>query len=563
MLIQLTIQNFALVAHLDIELQHGMTAITGETGAGKSIMLDALGLTLGDRADLDVIRSGCERADLSATFTVDTNPEACSWLQEHEVPATEGLCILRRVLSRDGRSRAWINGQPTTLADLKTLGEMLIDIHSQHEHQSLLKSTTHQRLLDAFGNLQPLTDQVRDSAARAKALSQQIRRLKNLAAQGAAEIELLGFQVQELAELQLQPDEAAALDKEHKELSHADAALATIQAVLDLCSGNEDFNLEQGLRRSTSQLDELPFRHPLVEEACSLLNTALIQVEEAGSSLQRAAERIEQNPARLEEVDLRLGLIHRLARKHKVTADELYAHGQALAVQLAGLSSTDDRIEALEREQASVVSTYQALATDLSQKRTKAARQLEKAVNSQLAKLGMASARLSLDLHSNLAAEPNPNGHDAAEFLISTNPGQAPRPLAKIASGGELSRISLAIQVVTAQTSAIPTLVFDEVDVGIGGGTAKAVGELLRQLGEKGQVLCVTHQPQVASQAHQHLLVSKQTSQGSTVSSLSPLQGTQRIDEIARMLGGDTLTSKSLAHARELLGELLVPDTSV
>lgn len=554
MLIQLTIQNFALVDQLDIELHNGMTAITGETGAGKSIMLDALGLTLGDRADLEVIRTGSERADISATFTLDDNEEARTWLQEQEVPVAEGVCILRRVLSRDGRSRAWINGQPTTLSDLKTLGEMLIDIHSQHEHQSLLKSTTHQRLLDAFGNLQTLAGRVNEHAGRARDLSQQIQSLRDAAAQGTAQLELLTFQVQELTELQLQEGEAAALDAEHKQLSHADAALTTVQAVLDLCRDNETGNLEQGLRRASGLLEELPFRSALLDEAGNLLNSALIQVEEAGNSLQRAAERIEQNPVRLEEVDQRLGLIHRLARKHRVAADALYPHTLALQAQLAGLSSADDRIVALEQQLTGVVAAYQAVAGELSQKRSKAARQLEKAVNSQLAKLGMATAHLSVDLHSNPAADPRPNGHDAAEFLISTNPGQPPRPLAKIASGGELSRISLAIQVVTAQTSAIPTLVFDEVDVGIGGGTAKAVGELLRQLGDKGQVLCVTHQPQVASQAHQHLLVSKQSSRGSTVSSLTPLTGTRRIDEIARMLGGDTLTAKSLAHARELLG---------
>ncbi|MGV3591334.1 MAG: DNA repair protein RecN [Gammaproteobacteria bacterium] len=555
MLIQLTIQNFALVDQLDIDLHEGMTAITGETGAGKSIMLDALGLALGDRADPDAIRSGAERADISATFSLGDNEEALHWLREHDFPEQDDLCILRRVLTRDGRSRAYINGQSTTLAELKTLGEMLIDIHSQHEHQSLLKTATHQRLLDAFGGLQDAARKVQDLAMRARRLQQEITTLKNASATQAAQIELLGFQVKELDELRLQADELPALEAEHKQLSHADEALGALQEVLALCNANEDFNLEQALRRATSLLEDLPFRHPLLDEAGTMLSTALIQVEEAGSSLLRASERIEQNPERLAEVDERLGLIHRLARKHKVAPADLYAHAQQLGTQLAGLSGAEGRAEELEKELSTLLADYRKSAGDLSQKRAKTAKQLEKAVNAQLARLGMANAVFSLDLHTNKDAEPAPQGYDAAEFLVSTNPGQPPRPLAKIASGGELSRISLAIQVVTAQTSSIPTLVFDEVDVGIGGGTARAVGELLHELGARGQILCVTHQPQVASQAHQHLLVSKSSSKNATVTSLVALDKKQRITEIARMLGGDALTDKSLAHAKELLSQ--------
>lgn len=554
MLIQLTIQNFALVDQLDIDLHKGMTAITGETGAGKSIMLDALGLALGDRADPDAIRSGMERADISATFSLGDNQEALHWLREQDFPEQDDLCILRRVLTRDGRSRAYINGQSTTLAELKALGEMLIDIHSQHEHQSLLKTATHQRLLDAFGGLQDAARKVQDLAARARRLQQEITTLKRASATQAAQIELLGFQVKELDELRLQADELPALEAEHKQLSHADEALTALQEVLALCNANDDFNLEQALRRATSLLEDMPFRHPLLDEAGSMLSTALIQVEEAGSSLLRASERIEQNPERLAEVDERLGAIHRLARKHKVAPVDLYSHAQQLSAQLAGLSGAEGRAEELEKELATVLADYRKAAGDMSQKRAKAAKQLEKAVNAQLARLGMANAVFSLDLHTNKDADPAPHGYDAAEFLVSTNPGQPPRPLAKIASGGELSRISLAIQVVTAQTSSIPTLVFDEVDVGIGGGTARAVGELLHELGARGQILCVTHQPQVASQAHQHLLVSKSSSKNATVTNLVALDKKQRITEIARMLGGDALTDKSLAHAKELLG---------
>lgn len=554
MLNQLIIRNFALVDHLDIELQAGMTAITGETGAGKSIMLDALGLTLGDRADLDVIRDGEERADISAVFSLRGNADALAWLHEHDMPAQDEECILRRVLTRDGRSRAYINGQPTTLAELKTLGEMLIDIHSQHEHQSLLKTAFHQRMLDAFGGLQDLAGKVKSLAGEARALQNRIDTLKTAAADSSAQIELLTFDVQELMELGLQEGELASLETEHKQLSHADTALVSLQEVQGLCTGNEDFNLEQGLRRATALLDIIPFRNPLVEEAAQMLNSALIQVEEAGATLLRAADRIEQNPVRLEEVDERLGLIHKLARKHKVTPAELYQHGQDLAARLQGLSGADGQVEVLEKQLKQLLANYQSAASDLSKQRGKAALQLEKAVNVQLSRLGMATARFSLALNSSKAGGPANNGYDAAEFLVSTNPGQPPRPLAKIASGGELSRISLAIQVVTAQTSAIPTLVFDEVDVGIGGGTARAVGELLQELGNKGQILCVTHQPQVAAQAAQHLLVSKSSGKKSTTTTLTPLALPARINEIARMLGGDDLSEKSRAHAKELLG---------
>lgn len=553
MLTQLTIHNFALVDQLELELNLGMTAITGETGAGKSIMLDALGLTLGDRADLDVIRTGSDRADICATFALQDNTEAQDWLQDHDFPVADELCILRRVLTRDGRSRAYINGQATTLAELKMLGEMLIDIHSQHEHQSLLQTATHQRLLDAFGGHLEQSKKVKSHASEIRSLHSQIDELEAAAASGNAQRDLLSYQVKELDELRLQPDEFSVLEAEHQQLTHADAALSALKAVTDLCSDNEEFNLEQGLRRATTLLADIPFSNPLLDDANSMLATALIQVEEAASTLARASDRIELNPERLQEVDQRLGAIHRMARKHKVDPNQLYQHAQALLQQLQSLASADTRIVTLQASIAGKLEIYHQDAAKLSQLRAKAARKLEKQINAQLLILGMASAKFSIDLNTDKKAAASLNGYDTAEFLISTNPGNPAKALVRIASGGELSRISLAIQVVIAQTTSIPTLVFDEVDVGIGGGTAKAVGELLRKLGEKGQVLCVTHQPQVASQAHQHLLVSKTSDQQSTATTLQLLTDKQRVAEIARMLAGDKLTDKSLAHAKELL----------
>ncbi|HWK54103.1 MAG TPA: DNA repair protein RecN [Hyphomicrobiales bacterium] len=554
MLAQLTIQNFALVERLDLELQSGMTAITGETGAGKSIMLDALGLALGDRADLDVIRIGEDRADISALFSLEHQPEARAWLAEHDFPEEDGtVCILRRVLSRDGRSRAYINGQPTTLAELRTLGDMLIDIHSQHEHQSLLKSGTHQRLLDAFGGLEDASREVAASAAQLRRLSQEIEDLSTRRNADAAQLELLRFQVQELDEAALAADELEALEQEHSQLSNADAARGALQNLAQLCSEAEDFNLEQGLRRACTLLEELPYTTTALSEAATLLQSALIQVEEAGATLDKALDRVELNPERLLEVDERLGLLHRLARKHRVEPQALYGHNLALREQLHSISGADDRLEQLQTQHAQALALYRKQAGALSQARVKAARKLSTAVNAKLALLGMASSSLEAALNTDPAGLPSPRGHDHVEFLVSTNPGQPPKPLTRIASGGELSRISLAIQVVTAQTSRIPALVFDEVDVGIGGGTAKAVGELLHELGQRGQVLCVTHQAQVAAQADQHLLVSKHSDGKHTSTGLQTLDRAGRINEIARMLGGDEQSRKSLAHAQEIL----------
>jgi DNA repair protein RecN (Recombination protein N) len=554
MLEQLTIQNFALVARLDLELHGGMTAITGETGAGKSIMLDALGLALGDRADLDVIRFGEERADVSATFSLHGQNEAATWLREHDFPEADALCILRRVLSRDGRSRAYINGQSTTLGELRTLGEMLIDIHSQHEHQSLLKTATHQRLLDAFGELDAQSRAVADIAQSLRRLTQEIDALRTSQDADAAQVELLSFQVKEVDEARLVENELPALEQEHAQLSNADATREALQALVQLCSEADEGNIEHSLRRACSLMETLPYATPELADAATMLANALIQVEEASHTLNKALDHVELNPERLEEVDERLGLLHRLARKHRVEPTELYAHARLLRERLAAISGADGKLAALQEQQDKELKTYRKLATELSKARAQAGKRLGTAVNARLAQLGMASSRFEVALNSDAAGAPSLRGHDHVEFMVSTNPGQPAKPLIKIASGGELSRISLAIQVVTAQTSRIPALVFDEVDVGIGGSTARAVGELLRELGKRGQVLCVTHQAQVAAQADQHLLVSKASDGKSTSTTLVALDSHHRVTEISRMLGGDEQSRQSLAHARELLG---------
>lgn len=555
MLQHLTINNYAIVDSLEIELEPGMTVITGETGAGKSIMLDALALTLGDRADREVIRGGAERADITAGFGLPEDPAVIQWLENHDFDTDENNCILRRVISRDGRSRAYINGQPTTLNNLRDLGEMLIDIHSQHEHQSLLKTATHQRLLDEYCGLQKISDQVRSIARKWRRLNEELEQIRSRAEESNAQYQLLSYQVRELEELALGEKELAELEEEHQKLSHGEESVLVNRQVLELTSENDEFNLIQSLNKAIGLLQDIPYASKQTEEAGNLLNTALIQVEEASANLKHAIDHFEIDPQRLEEIDQRLALIHQLARKHHVQPVDLPELFLKLSDDLSGLSEADVQIELMEEELNKLLNNYEEQAKRLSDRREKGAKKLAREINAQLGKLGMESASFSVALTRFSDSTPRGGGLEGIEFLVSTNPGQPPRPMIKVASGGELSRISLAIQVVTAQTSSIPTLVFDEVDVGIGGGVARAVGELLRKLGDRGQVLCVTHQPQVASQGHQHLYVSKSSEKDSTATKLESLDHDARVEEIARMLGGDDVSEKSREHAKELLIE--------
>jgi len=555
MLQHLTINNYAIVDSLEIELEPGMTVITGETGAGKSIMLDALALTLGDRADREVIRGGAERADITAGFGLPEDPAVIQWLENHDFDTDENNCILRRVISRDGRSRAYINGQPTTLNNLRDLGEMLIDIHSQHEHQSLLKTATHQRLLDEYCGLQKISDQVRSIARKWRRLNEELEQIRSRAEESNAQYQLLSYQVRELEELALGEKELAELEEEHLKLSHGEESVLVNRQVLELTSENDEFNLIQSLNKAIGLLQDIPYASKQTEEAGNLLNTALIQVEEASANLKHAIDHFEIDPQRLEEIDQRLALIHNLARKHHVQPVDLPELFLKLSDDLSGLSEADVQIELMEEELNKLLNNYEEQAKRLSDGREKGAKKLAREINAQLGKLGMESASFSVALIRFSDSTPRGGGLEGIEFLVSTNPGQPPRPMIKVASGGELSRISLAIQVVTAQTSSIPTLVFDEVDVGIGGGVARAVGELLRKLGDRGQVLCVTHQPQVASQGHQHLYVSKSSEKDSTATKLESLDHDARVEEIARMLGGDDVSEKSREHAKELLVE--------
>ncbi len=552
MLVHLSIHNYAIVEHLDLELDRGMSVITGETGAGKSIMLDALGLTLGDRADSGVVRPGADKADILATFDISDIPEARDWLQERDLE-NEGPCILRRVITAEGRSRAYINGTPCPQGDLKALGELLIDIHSQHEHQSLLKTDTHRRLLDEYAGATDLARQVQLAAQRWRQTRQELERLANSGDEQRAKHQLLSYQLEELEGLSLGENELELLEQEHTTLTNAESLLGICRQVVELCSESDSGNALNALTASLNRLTSVNNSPDALNEATNLLSSAQIQVEEAVGEINRFLDRFEADPARLQQIEERLDTIYTLARKHRVQPTEVSALHQKLLDEIETLNANDEAIERLEHELGSYARHYQEKARELSDLRHRAAPELAHAVEQEIQRLGMPGGRFNIELHKNVDRELSPNGLEQVELLVSANPGQPLKALAKVASGGELSRISLAIQVITAQTSRIPTLVFDEVDVGIGGPTAEIVGQLLRRLGERGQVMTVTHLPQVAAQGHQHLFVHKVRDEDATRTAVSKLSKAERVEEVARMLGGIDLTKESLAHAKKMV----------
>lgn len=553
MLTHLSIQNFTLVDHLDLDLKPGMTVITGETGAGKSIVLDALGQTLGDRADGQRVRNGAQRADITASFDISKIKAANKWLKENDLHLddTPAECLLRRVINTEGKSRSFINGQPVTLQQLRTFGEMLIDIHSQHEHQSLLLKDTHRRLLDEFAGQSELAQQVRQAYREWHSRLEHYTHLRDNAAEVSARFQLLNYQVQELEQLGLQANELEQLETEQRTLANAEDILRGSQQLAAICSDDEQ-GLSINMHRALHILRDMPEKTTALQEAEQLLISAQIQVEEAQREIDHHIDGFSLDPERLLEVEKRLTAIYDIARKHRINPEQLPELIAQLSGELEQLQGGDAKLDMLAQQVADAERQFRELAETLSAQRQKAGLKLAKQVNAQLQSLAMENARLLVSLIP-LTEKPGLHGLEEVEFLISTNPGQPPRSLGKVASGGELSRISLAIQVITAQTSATPTLVFDEVDVGIGGATADVVGNLLRQLGEKGQVICVTHLAQVASKGHQHLQVSKTASKTSAESTLVALDGEAKVEEIARMLGGAKVTEQSLAHAREIL----------
>ncbi len=557
MLRELSIRNFAIIDDLSLSLECGMTVLSGETGAGKSILIDALGLLLGDRADSDAVRDGEDRAEITAAFQLHDAERALDWLREREldddVPDNHAECILRRVVSREGRSRNWINGAPANARDLAALGEFLVDIHGQHEHQSLLKPVVQREIVDDHGGHNAALQGVRKSFQQLRELQQRIAKLEQLDDAGQSRLDLLRYQVSELQALNLQADELAQIESEHKRLANTERLISEGQSALGLLYEDEDSAAVNRLGSAQRLLQELAEIDPSFAQATEMTGTALIQTREAADDLRHALDRLELDPQRLSELDNRLATIQDLARKHHCRPQELFEHSERLAAELAALEGAEQSLQKLRGQREQALADYQTHAKTLNTARAKSANKLGKEVTAIMQGLGMPQGVFEIAINHEENAPPSAQGQDRMSFLVSANPGQAPRPLEKVASGGELSRISLAIQVVAAASTRVPTLVFDEVDAGIGGGVAEIVGRLLRRLSTDRQTLCVTHLPQVAAQAQQHLQVAKAVSKGKTRTTITPLGKDERVQELARMLGGVELTEQTRAHASEML----------
>ncbi|TCK18690.1 DNA replication and repair protein RecN [Thiogranum longum] len=554
MLVSLHIRDFAIIDELEIELHRGMTALTGETGAGKSILLGALGLLLGDRADAGAVRHGSERADLSASFDISTLDRVRNWLQEQSLDLDDE-CQLRRVIACEGRSRAYINGTSVPLQLLRELGEHLVDIHGQHEHQSLMKRDLQRQLLDRHGKHGATLDKLATLHNDWERVQQDIEAIIGTGNDRDSRLEFLRFQLQELDDLAPQASEVETLHGELARLSNAGQLLET-------CAGHteslydDDRSAHSRLGQAINDLAPLTAIDPSLKEASELFNSALIQLEEGVDLLRDYRDRVELDPQRLQEVEQRIDALHKVAGKHRIEAEALPGFHRQLAEELQQLEQADQRLDALEQQRSTLQDDYRKTAQKLHKQRVKTARQLSGQVSEAMQALGMSGGQLDIGVTETPSDSLSPLGTDQIEFRVSANPGQPPAPLAKVASGGELSRISLAIQVIASEASDIPSLIFDEVDSGVGGAVADTVGQQLRTLGEHRQVLCVTHLPQVASQAHQHLQVTKLTGDQSTRTHIRALDEEERIDEIARMLGGQKITRATLDHARDMLGQL-------
>ena len=554
MLTQLTINNFAIVRQLEIELAKGMSVITGETGAGKSIAIDALGLCLGQRIETSMVREGQERAEICATFFIEPTNPAYQWLQEQELqdPDNPSDCILRRVINADGRSKAFINSTPVSASQLKEIGQYLIHINGQHASQLLLKNDYQLQLVDTFAHHNDLLLQMREDYRAWKNLQTQVKTFQQKLAENEAKKQLLQYQVEELDEFALRPNEYLELEEDQRRLSNSEQLTQLSQSALQLLSENETVSIDSMLYRATQYIDELSELDPRYVSVQTMLNDALIQVQEATSEVQHLASHIEQDPMLLQEIEQRLGQALQLARKHNVKPEELVEWHQKLKAELTALLDFSESEERLILEEKAAFEKMQHTAKQLHESRYQAAEKLAQQVTHSIKGLAMENAEFFIEVNSDLTKVAS-NGADNIAFTLRSNLGQQAQPLAKVASGGELSRISLAIQVLTSDQSAIPTLIFDEVDVGISGKTASVVGKLLRQLGDKCQVLCVTHLPQVACHGHHQFNVEKFTVDDKTETKMTALSQEERVPALARLLGGSEITDLALANAQEML----------
>ena len=547
MLSQLTINHLAIVHSQSIEMQPGLTVLTGETGAGKSLLLDGLGLILGGRADSSLVTQGQPRAEVSAQFDLSRLSSAHAWLTSRELEDPDHPFDLhvRRTLTADGRSKAYVNGRPVTLADLKVLASQLVSLQGQHAQYALLNSEEQGRILDRFGGLQSLKARVRTLWQDFQTLEKQRTSLIQAIEQASAQRDLLHYQVEELDQANLEPDELPELERRLKQLSNAE------ENKQRLASGHVALSSENGAVECVQRaLRELEVTSPLTDEVNAMLNEALVNLQESSDQLAQLADSIEQDPVQLQQVEQRLQLLTDLARKHRIEAEALYPHAQELAHQLSQIEEQDIALPALEKQCTQAKQALDAATDELTQARCKTARLLAKQVTEQTRRLELEDALVEIRV---VPRPQSANGADEVEFLLTTNPGSPAKALSKVASGGELSRVALAIQVCIAAKMETPTLIFDEVDVGIGGRTAAVVGELLKSLGNRTQVFVVTHQPQVAAAGQTHLHVSKTKTDNQTRSSVSTLSADERVEEVARMLGGLTLTEATRKSAQELI----------
>lgn len=554
MLTQLTINNFAIVHQLNIELSQGMSVITGETGAGKSIAIDALGLCLGQRTESTMLREGQNRADICATFYITPQSYAYEWLKENELQDEDNpeSCILRRIINIDGRSKSFINSIPVSANQLKELGQLLVQVNGQHSSQRLLKNDYQLSLLDSYCAHHELLSRVQIQYYQWKELQQQIKTFQQKCAENEARKQLLQYQVEELDQFNLQEEEFSALEEEYHRLANSEELTSLSQSVINILSENDEYNIDSLLYRAIQNLEKLHDLDSRYQDSLTMLQEALIQVQEASSEIQHLSSNIEQNPYRLQEVEQRMGQALQLARKHNIKADELVILHKNLKQELEQLSQFSESEEALIEQEKQAYQQLLNSAQALSYSRKKGAEKFSAQITKGIKQLAMDNAEFSICVET-AENKITSHGMDHIQFILQANLGQSAQPLAKVASGGELSRIALVLQVLTSDKSAIPTLIFDEIDVGISGATASIVGKLLRQLGKKCQVICVTHLPQVACCGHHHFSVEKHTIEGKTETKMTMLSKNQRIQALARLLGSTKITDNVLANAEEML----------
>ncbi|WP_353371208.1 DNA repair protein RecN [Aliiglaciecola sp. NS0011-25] len=559
MLIHLSVQNLAVVKSLDVDFKQGLSVITGETGAGKSIAIDALGLCLGNRADAGMVRPSCDKADVCATFDITNLPKVKSWLNEndlseHETSENEHQeLMIRRVVSSEGRSKAYVNGYPVPAQQLRSLGLQLISIHGQHAHQLLLKSEIQKQLVDNFAEHGNLVSDVKQQYELLNTAQKQMAVLLAGTQKRSDRRNLLQYQVQELDEFNIAENEFIELELEHKKLSNSQALLEQSQKSFYQLYDADEGSALNAVQSSIDMLGELQEHDPELAPIVTILNEALINIDEASSQLRAYTDRLEIDPMRMQQIEQRYSQALDLARKHGVRPEGLFEHHQQLSTELAELDNQDESLEELQGKLTVLQQNYISAAEKLSASRSKAGNKLAKLVEQHIQEMNMSQAKFSVCVEFDAELAPSPSGLDKVKFLISTNLGIKADTLEKVVSGGELSRVGLALQVISAKGNLIPTMIFDEVDTGISGPTASVVGKLLRKLGQTSQVICVTHLPQVAASGHQQMFVTKFSDKKTTETHMICLQENERIEELARLLAGDTLTNSAIANAKELL----------